>query len=170
MARALLIDIITMIFVSLPPVNLRKISLYIVGLVCLSSVACFADSNLLTVAATPYDRQMARINPVLSSTAAVRKSDLTLALVNQWMGSLRSIPYGFSAEWKTPNEVQAGAVADCKGKAVALYQKMHAAGAENLRLVIGKLAPVSRARSLPTLCSPEIRARELPSPQDAQPF
>ena len=41
-------------------------------------------------------------------------------------------------EWKTPDEVHLGAYADCKGKAVALYNAMHARGAENVRLVIGK--------------------------------
>ena len=35
--------------------------------------------------------------------------------------------------------------ADCKGKAVALYQRMRANGARNLRLVIGKRTPVSRS-------------------------
>ena len=29
-------------------------------------------------------------------------------------------------------------MADCKGKAVALYQKMHSCGVQNVRLVIGK--------------------------------
>lgn len=33
--------------------------------------------------------------------------------------------------------------ADCKGKAVALYQRMQAHGAKNVRLVIGKPAPTS---------------------------
>ena len=60
------------------------------------------------------------------------------------MGDLRSIPYGFSAEWKTPAEVQSGPVADCKGKAVALYEKMQLCGARNIRLVIGKRTSTSR--------------------------
>ncbi len=48
------------------------------------------------------------------------------------------MPYGFSMEWKTPAEVQSGAAADCKGKAIALYDLMHSHGADNLRLIIGK--------------------------------
>lgn len=60
------------------------------------------------------------------------------------MGDLRAIPYGFSSEWKTPTEVETGPVADCKGKAVALYHKMHAAGADQVRLVIGKRTSTSR--------------------------
>ena len=47
-------------------------------------------------------------------------------------------------EWKTPNEIAHAPTADCKGKAVALYQRMRENGARNLRLVIGKRTPVSR--------------------------
>jgi hypothetical protein len=35
-------------------------------------------------------------------------------------------------------------MADCKGKAVALYQRMHEHGARNVRLVIGRRTPVSK--------------------------
>jgi hypothetical protein len=31
-------------------------------------------------------------------------------------------------EWKTPEEAQTSAFADCKGKAVALYNAMHSRG------------------------------------------
>ena len=44
----------------------------------------------------------------------------------------------------TPEEVQLGAYADCKGKAVALYNAMHSRGADNIRLVIGKRLWTSR--------------------------
>jgi hypothetical protein len=59
------------------------------------------------------------------------------------MGDLRGIPYGFSQEWKTPHEVYFGGAADCKGKAVALYEKMHEHGADNVRLVIGRRTATS---------------------------
>ena len=52
-----------------------------------------------------------------------------MTLVNHWIQNLREIPYGFSPVWKTPDEVESAPVADCKGKAVALYEKMHAHGA-----------------------------------------
>jgi hypothetical protein len=39
---------------------------------------------------------------------------------------------------KTPDEVYNGSAANCKGKAVALYERMRSQGAENVRLVIGK--------------------------------
>jgi hypothetical protein len=126
------------------PYTLRKIWLLVAGLICLSSISCFADSLYLNVNSTPYDRQMARIRPVLFSESAASKRDLSMALVNHWIGDLRSIPYGFSMEWKTPAEVQTGAVADCKGKAVALYDMMHSRGAEDLRLVIGRRTATSR--------------------------
>jgi hypothetical protein len=110
----------------------------------LSVVGCFANPILLSVKTTPYDRQMARIQPVLVS-APVQSADgqLPLRLINRWIGELRNIPYGFSMQWKTPAEVAREPVADCKGKAVALYQQMTRHGARGLRLVIGRRAPTS---------------------------
>ena len=58
--------------------------------------------------------------------------------------NLRAIPYGFSMEWKTPAEVQSEPAADCKGKAVALYDLMRGHGADNLRLIIGKRTWISQ--------------------------
>ncbi len=127
-----------MILISLCPFDYKKIFGLVATMICLSSVTGFADALLLSVPSTPYDRQMTRIQPVLFSQSAVKNSNVSLAVVNHWMQDLRGIPYGFSAEWKTPSEVANGAVADCKGKAVALYQRMHAGGASNVRLVIGK--------------------------------
>ena len=68
----------------------------------------------------------------------------SIAVVNQWMSDLRDIPYGYQMIWKTPSEVESRNPADCKGKAVALYHRMRANGASNVRLVIGKRAPSSR--------------------------
>ncbi len=132
-----------MVTISIRPYTARKIWLVIAGLICLSFVSCFANSLYVNVSSTPYDRQMTRIRPVLFSERA-SKQDLSMALVNHWMGDLRSIPYAFAMEWKTPAEVQTGAVADCKGKAVALYEMMHSRGAEDLRLIIGKRTVTSR--------------------------
>jgi hypothetical protein len=127
-----------MILVSIQPFAARKIFLFLVGLICLCSVSCFAESLFLNVSSTPYDRQMNRIQPVLFAKPSAQKQDPSLALVNHWIQDLRGIPYAFSPEWKTPAEVEAAPVADCKGKAVVLYQKMHSHGAQNVRLVIGK--------------------------------
>lgn len=87
---------------------------------------------------------MSRIRPILTSAAEHKNQTVSLTLVNNWIGNLRAIPYGFSMEWKTPEEVQLGAYADCKGKAVALYNAMRSRGAENVRLVIGKRTWTSR--------------------------
>jgi len=133
-----------MVMISIHPYTLRKVWFVIAGLICLFSVSCFAQSLYLNVDSTPYDRQMTRIQPVLFSKSTAGKQNLSLAVVNHWIGDLRAIPYGFSVEWKTPAEVQSGAVADCKGKAVALYDRMHSHGAENLRLVIGRRTSASR--------------------------
>ncbi len=134
-----------MVLISIQPFSLRKASLFIAALLCFLSASCFADSVFLSVPSTPYDRQMTRIKPVLqTATAASTEQPVSLSLVNRWIGDLRCIPYGFSMEWKTPAEVESGAPADCKGKAVALYERMHAHGANNIRLVIGKRTATSR--------------------------
>lgn len=104
----------------------------------------FADALFFTVNATPYDRQMARIRPVLTASGRASANQVNMTIVNQWMAELRSIPYGFTTFWKTPAEAQSGAPADCKAKAVALYEKMQASGATNVRLVIGKRTTMSR--------------------------
>jgi predicted transglutaminase-like cysteine proteinase len=118
--------------------------LLIAGLLGITASASFADAILFTVSSTPYDNQMARIRPVLAATGRASSNGVSLNTVNQWMGNLRSIPYGFTAMWKTPAEAQSGAPADCKAKAVALYEKMQANGATNVRLVIGKRTSSSR--------------------------
>jgi predicted transglutaminase-like cysteine proteinase len=113
-------------------------------LLAFAASSSFADALLFTVNATPYDRQMARIRPVLTASARASGNQVSLGAVNQWMADLRSIPYGFTTFWKTPAEAQSGAPADCKAKAVALYEKMHENGATNVRLVIGKRTATSR--------------------------
>ena len=133
-----------MILISIQPFAPKKILAVAAAIACLSTASCFASSLFLPVKATPYDRQMTRIRPVLMSASSANDHSLSVELVNQWMGDLREIPYGYHMEWKTPLEVQSRQPADCKGKAVALYERMQNSGAKNLRLVIGKRAPSSR--------------------------
>jgi len=132
-----------MITISIRPYTLRKVGFIGLTLFGLSCLSAFGQSTYITVKSTPYDRQMTRIRPVLAASAH-KEQNLSVGLVNHWIGNLRAIPYGFSTEWKTPEEVQLGAYADCKGKAVALYNAMHSRGAENIRLVIGKRLWTSR--------------------------
>ena len=87
---------------------------------------------------------MTRIRPVLFCKSGGGRQNLSLALVNHWIEDIRAIPYGFTPEWKTPAEVESAVVADCKGKAVALYQRMQSHGAEHIHLVIGKRTFISR--------------------------
>ena len=123
----------------------RVIGFVAFAFLVLSVVGCFANPILLSVKTTPYDRQMARIQPILFSTPAQGANrELPLRLINRWISELRNVPYGFCMEWKTPAEVAGEPVADCKGKAVALYQQMARHGARGLRLVIGRRAPTSR--------------------------
>jgi hypothetical protein len=133
-----------MVFISIHPYAPKKILLLVVGLICLFSISSFAQSLYLSVSSTPYDKQMARIAPVLFCKSCAGKQNLSLALVNHWIENLRAIPYGYSPEWKMPEEVEASPVADCKGKAVALYQRMQSHGAEHVHLVIGKRTSTSR--------------------------
>jgi predicted transglutaminase-like cysteine proteinase len=145
LAQALLITaIITMVLISIYPFTLRRLFFFLLALVALSSVSAFGESGYLKVNATPYDRQMSRIAPVLFSKLGSGNQNVSLMLVNHWIESLRAIPYAFSSEWKTPAEVESEPVADCKGKAVALYEKMCAYGAEHVKLVIGKRTALSR--------------------------
>jgi predicted transglutaminase-like cysteine proteinase len=134
-----------MVFISLQPFAVKRVSLLIAAIVCLLTASCFADSVFLTVGSTPHDRQMGRIRPVLLSLKSNHSEHQTsLAMVNHWIEDLRGIPYGFSQEWKTPREVEAGAAADCKGEAVTLSKPMEDSGASNVRLVIGKRDSTSR--------------------------
>src|SRR5438477_12813306 len=114
------------------------------ALLGLFASSSFADALLFTVAVTPYDHQMERIRPVLTASNRTASNRVSLGVVNQWMADLRSIPYGFTTFWKTPAEAVSGAPADCKAKAVALYEKMRENGAANVRLVIGKRTATSR--------------------------
>jgi predicted transglutaminase-like cysteine proteinase len=133
-----------MVLISIYPFTVRRLVLFLLALLTLCSVSAFGQSVYLKVNSTPYDRQMSRITPVLLSKTSSTNENLSLLLVNHWIEDLRAIPYSFSSEWKTPAEVEAGLVADCKGKAVALYDKMCAHGAEHVRLVIGKRTALSR--------------------------
>jgi predicted transglutaminase-like cysteine proteinase len=123
---------------------MKKSLLLLAAFIGLSSATAFADALLLTVNATPYDRQMERIRPVLTTSSNASADRTSVAVVNEWMSDLREIPYAYQQIWKTPSEVESRNPADCKGKAVALYQRMRANGATNVRLVIGKRAPTSR--------------------------
>lgn len=134
-----------MIFVSINPFALKRFFLFLLAAIGFSCVSCFGQSIFLAVEKTPYDRQMSRIRPILIGVGRPARNEVALGIVNHWMADLRAIPYGFTREWKTPAETQSGAPADCKAKAVALYERMQAHGATKLRLVIGKRAPTSRS-------------------------
>lgn len=136
-----------MVPIRLRPFSKKRVTFFVALVFLLVPiVSCFANPIFLSVNTTPYDRQMARIQMVLLSTPVQpSQGDLSVGLINRWMNELRTIPYGFSMEWKTPAEVARAPVADCKGKAVALYQHMARHGAQGLRLVIGRRAPTSHS-------------------------
>jgi hypothetical protein len=133
-----------MILISLSPFLSKRMLVVLFAVLALSALSCLAESTFFSVSATPYDRQMARIQPVLTSSTPAKGEDLSLQAVNRWMADLREIPYSYTMQWRTPSEVARDPSADCKGKAVSLYERMREHGAHNLRLVIGKRAPTSR--------------------------
>lgn len=102
------------------------------------SASCFGQPVLSPVESTPYDNQMARIQPVLWSTSSQTADEISMAAVNQWMKKMRRLPYRYSKQWQTPFEVTTARAADCKGKAITLYEAMQTMGATNVRFVIGK--------------------------------
>jgi hypothetical protein len=106
--------------------------------VCLVSASCFAQTTFLTVASTPYDQQMAPVWVFLNADNSPGSGETSLSTLNDWMRRLRAMPYRYSKQWKTPAEVNSDRMGDCKGKAVALYEKLLVNGAYNVRLVIGK--------------------------------
>jgi hypothetical protein len=134
-----------MIFINLRPFAPARLFLFFAAAICLSCVSCLAHPGFFAVKSTPYDNQMSRIRPILQIARASKETDLSLRVVNRWMENLRAIPYAFSQQWKTPAEVEGGVAADCKGKAVALYEKMRRYGAANLRLIIGRRTSTSRS-------------------------
>ncbi len=115
----------------------KRSSFTIVAIIGFSSV-CFAQPALFEVGSTPYDKQMARVQPTLTASSGYTFDQISLTLVNEWMSELRAMPYRHSRQWPTPSEVQATRVADCKGKAMVLYNRLQLNGATNVRLVIGK--------------------------------
>src|SRR5437588_11997988 len=93
---------------------------FLIGALGWTSVG-FSQSTYLEVNSTPYDKQMARVQPTLTAPSGYTFDGISLTLVNEWMSQLRAMPYRHSRQWPTPSEVQAMRVADCKGKAMVLY-------------------------------------------------
>src|SRR5207248_10636752 len=65
----------------LAPFASRRILFLVAAFSALSIATCFADSLLVTAKKTPYDHQMARIQPVLNAPTSVQHSGLSLSLV-----------------------------------------------------------------------------------------
>jgi hypothetical protein len=133
-----------MITVSCTPFAARRAACLALLIFSLSLVSSFARPVFVAVTHTPYDHQMSRIRPVLLSHHHAATQGISLTMVNRWIWNLRAIPYGFSPQWKTPAEVESASFADCKGKAVTLYDIMRSHGAQNVRLVIGRRSWMSR--------------------------
>lgn len=127
-----------MILHSLSSPSVKRCLLLVAGFLGLAAASCFAQPIFFPVESTPYDNQMARVQPILASITLQPADEISLTVVNQWMTQLRRLPYRYSKQWQTPFEVTEARRADCKGKAITLYELMQAIGASNVRFVIGK--------------------------------
>jgi hypothetical protein len=127
-----------MFFATLSPFRLLGFVAVLAASLGAIATPCSAQASFLTVASTPYDRQMSPISPVLNSPPGHFAGRTSLNSLNQWMTSLRAIRYRYSPQWKTPAQVKSDVVADCKGKAILLYATLRANGATHVRFVIGK--------------------------------
>jgi hypothetical protein len=116
----------------------RKCLAAIVASLCLASAHGFAEPIFFPVESTPYDNQMARVQPVLVSICGAPADAVSLTTINQWVDALRRLPYRYSKQWQTPFEVNMTRAGDCKGKALALYEVMQSMGVTDVRLVIGR--------------------------------
>src|ERR1700730_11736867 len=119
-------------------ISFAKRTLWFSIVIFVPTSAVFSQSVYLEVDSTPYDKQMAPVQPTLIAPPGYMFDELSFTMVNEWMIELRAMPYRYSREWRTPSEVEAARVADCKGKAVVLYDRSQLNGAANVRLVIGK--------------------------------
>src|SRR5438552_15803749 len=70
-----------MVTISIQPYTARKIGFIGLTLFCLSCLSAFAQPTYINVSSTPYDRQMARVRPILVSPAAHKEQDVSIALV-----------------------------------------------------------------------------------------
>ena len=127
-----------MSFLSLAPFRLLGSILFLALCLGAKATSCSAQPIFLTVASTPYDRQMSPISPILNSPGSPQADRMSLTAINRWMTNLRAIRYRYSDQWKTPGQVNSDLVADCKGKALWLYAILRSKGATHVRFVIGK--------------------------------
>lgn len=114
----------------------RTVAVFIAAIV--GNCSSFAYPSFSVVPSTPYDHQMSRIHPALSSASRSASGTISLDTVNAWMTQLRAMPYRFSPYWQTPSEVSLTQASDCKGKALLLYAQLRRSGAKCVRMVIGK--------------------------------
>lgn len=106
----------------------------------LIALHCPVDAAYHRVNATPHDHMMARIKQYLLTSGS---GTVSISEANQWMSEIRSIPYKYSSQWKSPSEVDQTGFSDCKGKSVMLFHNLKKSGAKNVALMIGKRTPSS---------------------------
>lgn len=98
------------------------------------------QAALVSLQRTPYDRQLERIQHVLSREASQNNGNPgDIDTINQAMRAAYRLPYTSYAEWQSPEETYRNKRADCKARAVLLHHKLNEAGVGSHRLVIGRL-------------------------------
>src|SRR5262249_19484585 len=92
-----------MIFVSVNPFALKRFFLFFLAAIGFSCFSCLGQWIFLSVKTTPYDRQMARIRPTLIEPAK-SSNEVSLGMVDLWIGRLRSIRVGAPISALFPND------------------------------------------------------------------
>jgi hypothetical protein len=70
-------------------ISVLKKALWLFVVACGSASAALAQSTYFEVASTPYDHQMQRIQPALTTSSAYGIYGPSLSVVNQWMIEFR---------------------------------------------------------------------------------
>ena len=86
-----------MVFISLQPFDLKKVSLLIAAIICLLTASCFADAVFLSGDSARYDHQMSRNRRAVSSSETKLKTpEVSIALMDDWMIERGVTSCGFS--------------------------------------------------------------------------
>ena len=104
------------------PTRIGKFFPLFLVLITVTAAGAFAEPIWMDVDSTPYDRQMARVRPVLASVAGETPETVQLAIVAQWMSRIRRLHYRYSREWQTPSEVMSSKT--MKEKSILTHSKM----------------------------------------------
>ena len=116
---------------------MKAMAIATAGLVLSVSVSA-AVLPATEVRTTPYDPYLGVFRQIAARPASANA--VTMDQVEEWTWKASKFDYSHDDDyhWKTPEQLDAAGAGDCKDKALWLYSKLHAAGAHDLTMVIGK--------------------------------